>query len=73
MQTLPPNVKYVYPWTKDRGIEEIDDNLNSFIDKHEKLMIVAFGTMFALSKEYTEELIKFAKKERSYGFIISLK
>ena len=46
---VPPNVKFVYPFSKNdlKMKETCPPELSAFLDKHEKTIVIAFGTFLA--------------------------
>jgi hypothetical protein len=47
--------------------------LKAFLDNHEKVMIIAFGTMFSPTNETLRTIIKYVKHEKSYAFVVAVK
>jgi hypothetical protein len=42
-------VKYLYPWTEARKKEvypEFEPEIKTFLEKYEKIFVIAFGTIF---------------------------
>jgi hypothetical protein len=72
---VPPNVKFVYPLSKnDAKLKEtIPDDMKAFLDKHEKTLVVAFGTFLAPTNQTMSELVEFIRTEKDYAIIFAMR
>ncbi|CDW85084.1 antennal-enriched udp-glycosyltransferase [Stylonychia lemnae] len=55
----------------ENGVQDIPQDLQDFMNKHEKLILVSFGSVQNPTNETLREISKFMQKSPDYGFIYS--
>jgi hypothetical protein len=72
---VPPTVKYVYPFSKNdpKLKETIPADMQAFLDKHDKSMVIAFGTFLAPTNNTMKDIVDFVKSEKDYAILWALR
>lgn len=73
--SVPPTVKFVYPFSKNdpKLKETIPADMQAFLDKHEKSMVIAFGTFLAPTNSTMKDIVEFVKSEKEYAILWALR
>jgi len=74
----PPNVKQVYPLLRKKAAapiagQHITEEYERFLAKHEKVIVVSFGTTFSPYNETLAAIFNVMRERNDYGYILGLK